>query len=202
MNTECRVVKQQWTDENGKLHRLDGPALITKYYGGDYDGDCKEQWYIHGQLHRDNGPAVINSGGFKEWYIHGKRHRLDGPAISSIYGDEKYGSWYVNDKLHRLDGPAQISDCGTRKSWYLNGVPHRADGPAMELPNGSKYWFFNGMYHRLDGPAIEYYSGRKEWWVNSKRMTEKEFNEFVRPRLPEEGKIIEIDGNKYKLVKA
>jgi hypothetical protein len=53
--------------------------------------------------------------------------------------------------------------------------------------------------HRLDGPAFESADGDKAWWVNDKKMTEKEFNEYIKPKPTCEGKVVEIDGKKYKL---
>ena len=50
--------------QNGKLHRLDGPAV-------EYSDGAK-QWYQNNQLHRLDGPAVIYSNGTKEWYFYGK----------------------------------------------------------------------------------------------------------------------------------
>ena len=47
------------------------------------------------ELHRDDGPAVINaSEGFSMWYKHGKKHRDVDPALVYIDG-ESY--WYEND---------------------------------------------------------------------------------------------------------
>jgi hypothetical protein len=87
--------------------------------------------------------------------------------------------------------------------WYNDKENrHRLDGPAIEWANGHKEWWVNGKLHRLDGPAIEYKYGHKEWWVNGKLMTEKEFNEYIKPKPPCEGKVVEVDGIKYKLVKA
>ena len=61
-------------------------------------------------------------------------------------------------------------------------------------------WFNDkGELHRLDGPAIEYADGYKEWWVDNKKMTEKEFNEYIKPKPSCEGKVVEVDGKKYKL---
>jgi hypothetical protein len=48
----------------------------------------------NGEIHRDDGPAVIYSDGMK--------------------------MWYRNDELHREDGPAIICYNG-RKLWYLDG---------------------------------------------------------------------------------
>ena len=50
-----------------------------------------------GQLHREEGPAVVYSGGSCEWWQNGLRHRIDGSAVE----------WY--------DG---------YKEWWLNGVPY------------------------------------------------------------------------------
>lgn len=48
-----------------------------------------------GQLHKDDGAALIWPGGTQEWYLNGMRHREDGPAI--IYPDgTQY--WYLNNK--------------------------------------------------------------------------------------------------------
>ena len=78
------------------------------------DGD--KHWYLNGELHREDGPAIEWTDGSKFWFFNGKRHREDGPAVE----------W--------ADGS---------KSWYLNGEPHREDGPAYESADGSKYWFLN-----------------------------------------------------------
>ena len=47
-----------------------------------------------GKLHREDGPAVERTNGYKEWYLNGKLHREDGPAIEYADGDK---SWYIND---------------------------------------------------------------------------------------------------------
>jgi hypothetical protein len=39
---------------------------ITNSYGD-------EEWYLNGELHREDGPAIKWSDGYKEWYYHGKR---------------------------------------------------------------------------------------------------------------------------------
>lgn len=99
---------QRWR-LNGKLHRVDGPAI--KHLNGD------EAWYQHGKLHRDGGPAASASDGFKAWYQHGKLHRVSAPAMEWPNGSKE---WYQHDKWHREDGPA-IEFADGRKFWYLNG---------------------------------------------------------------------------------
>ena len=105
--------------------------------------------------------------------------------------------WYNEQgKLHREDGPAVESANGT-KVWYRNDRRHREDGPAVECANGDKFWYRNGQRHREDGPAIEYADGRKYWYINDKELTETEFNARTNDNC--NGKVVEIDGKKYKL---
>ena len=47
-------------------------------------------------LHREDGPAIEGSNGFKEWRIDGNLHREDGPAVEWSDGNK---SWFINDRL-------------------------------------------------------------------------------------------------------
>jgi hypothetical protein len=110
--------------------------------------------------------------------------------------------WYNDkDERHRLDGPAFEGADGNRE-WYVNDKLHRLDGPAVEHSNGARVWYKRGKRHRLDGPAVEYADGYKSWYVDGKKMTEEEFNEYIKPKPSCEGKVVEVDGVKYRLVKA
>ena len=119
--------------------------------------------------------------------------------------DDGTKRWYLNGKLHREDGPAIEWADGT-KYWYLNGQRHREDGPASEDAGGGKAWYkhwcLNGKLHREDGPAFECANGTKRWFLNGKELTEAEFNARTKPTPSCEGKVVEVDGVKYKLVKA
>jgi hypothetical protein len=85
------------------------------------------------------------------------------------------------------------------KSWYLDGKLHREDGPAIEYYNGYKFWYLNDKLHREDGPALEYYNGDKSWYLDGKKLTEQEHKAATSKPICE-GKIVEIDGKKYKLM--
>lgn len=85
--------------------------------------------------------------------------------------------------------------------WYLDGCFHREDGPAIEYSDGTKAWFLEGKRHRTDGPAIEYSDGTKDWYLEGKYLRE---NEFIAQTKKDhnclDGKVLEIDGKKYKLI--
>jgi hypothetical protein len=70
-----------------------------------------------GELHRVDGPAIINPNGLREWYQNGEYHRDDGPAFEYHDG---YTAWYQRGLLHRLDGPAIVHPDKTNE-WYING---------------------------------------------------------------------------------
>jgi len=114
-----------------------------------------------------DGHDVCNFiNGCKEWWVNGERHREDGPAIESNDGS-KY--WYTNGKKHREDGPA-IENSNGSKFWFVDGKRHRNDGPAYETSNGTKFWYVEDKLHRLDGPAIEVSPGIKEWHINDVKL--------------------------------
>jgi hypothetical protein len=112
-------------------------------------------------------------------------------------------SWYQNGKCHRIDGPA-IEYADGDKSWYQNGKCHRIDGPAAEYADGDKFWYQNGKRHRIDGPAIERANGDKCWYIDDKYYSEHDYNAEITKRNANtcEDRLVEIDGIKYKLIKA
>ena len=74
--------------QNGKKHRLDGPAVIKS--------NGTEKWFIKGKKHRLDGPAIIRADGVEWWYQNGKIHRDGGPAV--IHADGKK-EWWQKGKL-------------------------------------------------------------------------------------------------------
>lgn len=80
-------IRDGWTiyHKNGKIHRDDGPAMISP------NGD--KYWYKDGVVHRDDGPAIIYSNRDIYWYRNGKLHRGDGPAVMRS-DDSPMTMWY------------------------------------------------------------------------------------------------------------
>jgi hypothetical protein len=48
-----------------------------------------------GQIHRDDGPAIIGAHGYQAWMQNGEWHREDGPARTWPDGTKE---WYIHDK--------------------------------------------------------------------------------------------------------
>ena len=178
-----------WKNQDGKLHREGAPAIeyppsegrprgARRIQREEWRGDPRSHechsvegsrwWYINGELHREDGPAIEYPDGTEEWYQDGKQHRLDGPAVVKLDGSNE---WYQNGLLHRLDGPALEKEDNPRWSWkeqwLRDGKYHRDDGPAIETSYGDNKWFQDGKLHREDGPAVIKAEGsHKEWYIN------------------------------------
>jgi len=104
--------------QHGRLHRLDGPAIIR------YDG--VQVWCVNGQEHRDGDKPSRRGGDYLRWCMRGQIHRADGPAILKKNGDQEF--WFEG-KRHNEKGPAVITKA--YEAWFLYGVFHREDGPAV-----------------------------------------------------------------------
>jgi hypothetical protein len=63
---------------------------------------------------KEQPTCVTHSDGTKIWYLDGQYHRLDGPAVEYADGGR---SWFQYSKLHREDGPACIWQNGNQ-FWY------------------------------------------------------------------------------------
>jgi len=153
------TVVEAWR-KDGKLHRVDGPALVERYP----DGTVIEQWYRNGKLHHEDGPAWVrrypDGTVVERWYRNGKRHREDGPAWVERRPDGTViEEWYRNNKRHREDGPTYIErhpDGTVVEWWYRNGVRHREDGPTYieRRPDGAVKPVKSWAWH-LDGTRVE-----------------------------------------------
>lgn len=104
INFRHHIIGDIWEDQNGLPHNGDDkPAYIEHNKQHTF---LKVIWYDHGNIHRLNGPALVQTSSstvyYKEehWFKNHVRHRSSGPAII-----------YLNDKL-------AVLHC----QWYLNGV--------------------------------------------------------------------------------
>lgn len=126
-----------WRDEEGRIHRYDGPAVVHS--------DGTMIWYHHGQIHRDERvggdgslclghrilPAIIFANGACEWFQHGEAHC-----------DERDADGYLLPTIMYANGT---------RMWHQHGILHRdecgADGktlPAIIWPSGKGEWYCDG----------------------------------------------------------
>ena len=63
--------------------------------------------------------------------------------------------------------------------------------------NGAEAWFLNDELHCEHGPAIKHANGDGSWYLNGFKLTEAGFNR--RMSKPCSGKVVEVEGVKYRL---
>ena len=66
------------------IYTKDNPKFIDMYYDFEeidtpFTGVVKDKentivYYLNGQYHREDGPAIEFAGGSKEWWLNGKHH--------------------------------------------------------------------------------------------------------------------------------
>ena len=77
--------------------------------------------------------VTVDSEGTKFWYLNGNLHRTDGPAVEFSDGGKE---WWFDDKLHREDGPACEWADGT-KYWWVDGIEYSESEFNAKMNSGS-----------------------------------------------------------------
>lgn len=128
------------------------------------------------KLHREDGPAYINTIGTQCWWKHGKLHRDYGPAIIDSNGMKL---WYQNASLHNEYGPAVIYPSGTKEYW-INGKKVNPD--QLQNKENAMFVIINDFH--------EYWSNEFGWTPNINDSTL--FNDEIH-NLPINGKILKLN---------
>jgi len=72
---------------------------LDKYDYPEINSNGDKVWYnSEGELHRENGPAVICPNAYTVYWVNGKIHRLDGPAVIFYNGTEEFWEYGVQIK--------------------------------------------------------------------------------------------------------
>jgi hypothetical protein len=104
---------QRWFDEQGLLHRENGPAVEYADGGGE--------WWIHGHRQTKNGQStIVTPCGTQIWVIDDQLHRDQEPAIIGVANRQE---WWVHGHRSRENNQPAIEDSG-RKEWWVNDIYH------------------------------------------------------------------------------
>ena len=93
-----------------KTEQINGNLKIVTYYNRDNNVSALDHPAI---IHTNIDDKTII---YEEWRYNGNLHRIDGPAV--IEGTNE--KWYLNGNLHNIDGPAVIEN-GIPKKNYIMG---------------------------------------------------------------------------------
>jgi hypothetical protein len=103
---------EEWTDDDGNLHRDNGPA--RKWVDGN------KEYFQHGIYSRSDGPAFVWGKSY-EYIVNGKTHNPHGVAL---YRAKKVAIGMPEVKEYWLDG-IKVSKQQwelERKKWLSNGT--------------------------------------------------------------------------------
>jgi hypothetical protein len=133
-----------------------------------------------GELHRINGPAMIEANGDETWFYHGWIDREDGPAMimHDNSGNRIREEWRWNDQLHRKDGPAVIiynkDGIRIREEWWIRNKLHRKDAPAVKHFEVYEFdeWSDDNRYNENGEWHSDDWRGdlSQEWWNNGVQL--------------------------------
>lgn len=124
------------------------------------DEDGWDVWHdANGELHRLDGPAMIDTNHCVEyWYYHGKQHRDGAPAVENKLLPDHLApaEWWRHGKRHRTDGPAMVNFSGMPQ-WWVNDYPV-PDDQVITLRNLRRYGKADDLEQvltlwRPDGPT-------------------------------------------------
>lgn len=170
-----------------KLHRLVGPAIETP---------SMTMWCREGNLHREDGPALILTEDALSYWKNGSLHRDDGPAI--VDEKNKIKEYYLHGYKFTAEELEETKNQGLTFEQYPpygyawkneEGLISRDDGPAVY--NGShRYWMKDDFPHRIDGPAIEgdlkdisFMLFDTHYYIHGFPFTKEEYLEIVANKL-------------------
>ena len=158
-----RIVKR-WKNPQGKLFRINGPAMSFETLHNNGSRTLAEYWYqIPGKIHRTNSPAIIESRGenivlYEIWYKNDKKFReINLPSTVSYHE--------FNKSIHSLHGLDEILDISHKKIKQL------------------KYTNEEGEIHRTNGPAVIEYNEQGEvifekYYLNNIRLDFEEYQKI------------------------
>lgn len=159
------IIFISWEDEDGRFHRLNGPAVIMATESGVI---LSQEWFRRDELHRVDGPARVYTDELgrlqrEEWFLNGIRGRKHNmPCVIEYY---KNGSqWLV---AHKRQGDSYKASL-LRPDGSLSGEAWGSSEMFSEIGEID----FEAL-NRSSGPAVITYDnhGRilsEEWWKNGK----------------------------------
>jgi hypothetical protein len=121
--------RTEYRNEQGKLHRENGPAVLYK--------NGTVFYYKNGLIHREDGPAIMFADGERHYYINGSIHNENGPAIIFANGKKEYRIYVGTDSrgydfhaVYNSENTIKYSvKAGCRNFTDLQALRHWKDNP-------------------------------------------------------------------------
>lgn len=143
---------QHFVDDEWLVHSSTGPAIVF------YDGS--EGWFINGQLHRTDGPALNHKGRQYYW----------------LYGQEFLPKEY-QDFVEYFKRLPDTEPAGHLKfivpTWKEAISANKQDIALYMSDNGTYSWIRtkDEVLHNLDAPSVFRQDGSYEYWQNGFKLS-------------------------------
>jgi len=143
-----------------------------------WEKDGSRWWYKNGNLHREDGPAYIDSSGYEEWWLNGKNYFSESEWKKELEKLKKKSP--IKKKIEKkID--SKVLKLNSKK----DSIPENYTG-IIKWDYGNIEHYENGNLHREDGPAYIDSSGYKEWWLHGRAFdSESEWKKRL-PKLNKE----------------
>lgn len=139
-----------------------------------------KQYFQHGILDRENGPAIVYPDGTSIYYKNGKKHRIGKPAVEKPNG---YMEFWQDGKEHNENGPWITNPKGLiKEEWKYWGQLHNLNGPSIVFSDGRKYWYAFNRRHNYHGPWTITSDGKNLYALHGCDLSEQEFLEITQDR--------------------
>lgn len=176
-----------------KFSRPDGPASLKFGVTAGQVVPVSESWHLDGQLHRTDGPALIE---YVSYVVIPRMvpHKPSYMCKPMVVWWPKLMKYYHHGTMHRLNGPAVVeydsrsmshTNRTLKREWFMNGARHRDISPAIikrDFAINNKhyndlYWYQHNSIDRPEGgPAsIQYfqfghgrYRRQESYYVNGR----------------------------------
>jgi len=118
---------------------------MENYNKVEKDEDGNKLYFLNGELHRTDGPAIEYANGTKTWWTNDKLHRTDGPAIECANGNKLYflnGAEFTEEEFLEqtqvVIRPKVQEDFSRWNSKCHCGAPAYDSGFSVECSKGCK----------------------------------------------------------------
>lgn len=159
----CEIWNEVYFENIKDYQFVPGQILEITYTDG-----AKEYRNLKGEMHRKDGPAVIDLDGDQEWWFNNELHREDGPAVIWTNGYQEY--WWRGTPLTKEEWEKKsenyfiIKELKNDFKWmhlFKSDIPiidikRNENRVWIKWGDNLECWYQDGILHRDDGPACKH----------------------------------------------
>ena len=169
------------SEKPGQFFLYKGSKKIDNVEGLPNTFSYKEKMWkdTDGDLHREDGPAVVRKNGTKEYWLHGEQFTFE------KWKEAKKASVHTQQQNWDNTLLVSISEAARKETCCVSCGSEKVPDGWVNYANGENLWHFKkGKLHNLAGPAIVRKDGTKEYWIEGKSYTRKDYLNKLKTMVP------------------